>query len=141
MNQQPVSIGNQRIAFTQSPGAGRPVIFVHGNSSSARTWDPVMTGRFGRRFRCLALDLPGHGESGPAPDPATYSLPGYAAVLAGFAAATGAAGAVIVGWTSAATSRWKPSRPCPRSPDTSSSAPRPSPPPARWRRRSCRTRR
>ena len=99
MDERTVSIGGQQIAFAQSTGPGRPVIFVHGNSSSARTWDQVMTGPFGQRFRCLALDLPGHGESGPAPDPAAYALPGYAAVLAGFAEAAEAGDAVIVGWS------------------------------------------
>ena len=58
-----------------------------------------MTGSFGQRFRCLAFDLPGHGESAPAGNRADYSLPGYAAVLAGFAQATDAADAVVVGWS------------------------------------------
>jgi pimeloyl-ACP methyl ester carboxylesterase len=99
VDEQQIDVGGQRIAFTQSEGAGRPVIFVHGNSSSARTWAPVMTGSFGQRFRCLAFDLPGHGGSAKAVTPETYSLPGYAAVLAGFAQATGAAEAVVVGWS------------------------------------------
>ena len=85
MDEQQINVGGQPIAFTQSEGAGRAVIFVHGNSSSARTWAPVMTGSFGQRFRCLAFDLPGHGESAPAKNRADYSLPGYAAVPAGFA--------------------------------------------------------
>jgi pimeloyl-ACP methyl ester carboxylesterase len=92
VDQQNITVGGKQIAFTQSGGTGRPVIFVHGNSSSARTWRPVMTGPFGQRFRCLAFDLPGHGASAPAESRADYSLPGYAAVLAGFAA-------VIVGWS------------------------------------------
>ncbi|MCS7484627.1 alpha/beta fold hydrolase [Umezawaea endophytica] len=75
------------------------VILVHGNSSSARTWLPVMRGDFGRRFRCVALDLPGHGQSEPARDQAGYSLPGYAAVLTGVVRELGAADAVIVGWS------------------------------------------
>lgn len=99
MNEQDITVGGQRIAFTQSEGAGRTVIFVHGNSSSARTWDPVLTGPFGQRFRCLALDLPGHGSSAPAKNRENYSLPGYAAVVAGFAQATDAADAVVVGWS------------------------------------------
>ena len=101
MDQQSIEIAGQRIAYLETPGGaeGSAVIFVHGNSSSARTWLPVLTGSFGRRFRCLALDLPGHGQSGPAKDQASYSLPGYAAVLAGFAKATGATGAVVVGWS------------------------------------------
>ncbi|WP_300612599.1 alpha/beta fold hydrolase [Trebonia sp.] len=104
MNQQSVEIAGQLIAYLESPGGradrdGRAVIFVHGNSSSARTWLPVLAGSFGRRFRCLALDLPGHGQSEPARDKADYSLPGYAAVLAGFARALGAADAIVVGWS------------------------------------------
>jgi pimeloyl-ACP methyl ester carboxylesterase len=94
-----VSVDGQQIAFAESDGDGRAVVFVHGNSSSARTWLPVLTGPFGRRFRCLAFDLPGHGQSAAAADPSAYSLPGYAAVLAGFTRACGAADAVIVGWS------------------------------------------
>jgi pimeloyl-ACP methyl ester carboxylesterase len=99
MDEQTITIGGQRIAFWETQGPGRPVVFVHGNSSSARTWRQLMAGEFGQLYRCLALDLPGHGHSAPAEDPAAYSLPGYAAVLAQFLQATGAADAVIVGWS------------------------------------------
>jgi pimeloyl-ACP methyl ester carboxylesterase len=104
VDQLSVKINGRQVAYLDSSdGQGshgdRTVIFVHGNSSSARTWLPVMTGDFGQRFRCLALDLPGHGQSGPARDQADYALPGYAAVLTGFTQALGAAGAVIVGWS------------------------------------------
>ncbi len=99
MDEQAVSIDGQRIAFLQSAGSGRAVLLVHGNSSSARTWQPVLAGPFGQRYRCMAIDLPGHGQSATAADHSAYSLPGYAAVLAGFAEATGAADAVIVGWS------------------------------------------
>ena len=104
MDQLSVKIAGQQIAYLESPAGrgsqgGRAVIFVHGNSSSSGTWLPVMTGDFGQRFRCLALDLPGHGQSGPARDQADYSLPGYAAVLTGFAQELGAADAVVVGWS------------------------------------------
>jgi pimeloyl-ACP methyl ester carboxylesterase len=99
VDEQHVAVDGQRIAFTQTEGQGRAVIFVHGNSSSARTWNGIMAGPFGRRFRCLALDLPGHGDSAPARNQEDYSLPGYAAVLVGFAQATGTDDAVIVGWS------------------------------------------
>jgi pimeloyl-ACP methyl ester carboxylesterase len=104
VDQLSVEIAGRQIAYLESPGGqrgqdDRTVIFVHGNSSSARTWLPVLTGSFGRQFRCLALDLPGHGQSESARDQADYSLPGYAAVLAGFARALSAADAVIVGWS------------------------------------------
>lgn len=101
MDQQSVEIAGQRIAYLDSGagGDGPAVIFVHGNSSSARTWLPVLDGSFAEEFRCLALDLPGHGHSARARDQASYSLPGYAAVVAGFAKALGAADAVVVGWS------------------------------------------
>jgi pimeloyl-ACP methyl ester carboxylesterase len=99
MKERTVGIGGQEIAYLESDGDGRAVIFVHGNSSSARTWRPLLDGSFGRRFRALAFDLPGHGRSAVAADPATYSLPGYAAILAGFAEAVGATDAVVVGWS------------------------------------------
>lgn len=101
MKQLSAKIDGQEIAYLQSPAGDddRVVIFVHGNSSSARTWLPVMTGDFGQRFRCVALDLPGHGQSESARDQADYSLPGYAAVLAGFAREIGASDAVVVGWS------------------------------------------
>jgi pimeloyl-ACP methyl ester carboxylesterase len=99
VDERTVGIGGQQIAFLQSDGDGRAVVFVHGNSSSARTWLPVLTGAFGQRLRCVALDLPGHGQSAPPPDHPAYSLPGHAAVLAAFTEVTGTADAVIVGWS------------------------------------------
>jgi pimeloyl-ACP methyl ester carboxylesterase len=99
VGEQSVSVGGQEIAYRESDGSGRAVIFVHGNSASARTWHALVDGPFGARYRCLALDLPGHGQSPPPSDQAAYSLPGYAAVLAGFAVAVDAADAVIVGWS------------------------------------------
>jgi pimeloyl-ACP methyl ester carboxylesterase len=93
-----VRVGDQQIAYVESTGTGRPVVLVHGNSSSSRAWDPLLTGEFGQRFRCLAVDLPGHGRSDPAP-PEVYSMPGYAGVLAGFVAETGVENAVVVGWS------------------------------------------
>ena len=99
-----VEIAGQQIAYTDSADGRdsqgeRAVIFVHGNSSSAETWLPIITGSFGRQFRCLALDLSGHGQSEPPKDLSDYSIPGYAAVLAAFARTLSAADAVIVGWS------------------------------------------
>jgi pimeloyl-ACP methyl ester carboxylesterase len=97
--EQSVMVDGQELAYRESAGAGRPVVFVHGNSSSSRTWRALVDGPFGERFRCLAFDLPGHGRSEPATDVSAYSLPGYAANLTGFLTATGAANAVVVGWS------------------------------------------
>ncbi|MFB9966478.1 alpha/beta fold hydrolase [Sinosporangium siamense] len=99
MTEHGVRIADQDIAFTTSAGSGRPVVFVHGNSSSARVWRPLLTGAFGERFRCLALDLPGHGRSAPTARSNVYSMPGYAEILTGFIDEVSAQEAVIVGWS------------------------------------------
>jgi len=95
-----VRVSGQDIAYRRSVGDGVPVVFVHGNSSSSRTWRHLLDGPFGHSHRCLALDLPGHGASpAAAAGSGVYSLPGYAAVLAEFVKATDAANAVVVGWS------------------------------------------
>jgi pimeloyl-ACP methyl ester carboxylesterase len=99
VDEQQIIVSGQQLAFRQSEGQERPVIFVHGNSCSSRTWEPILRSPFGQRFRCLAFDLPGHGNSARAEDPVDYSLPGYAKVLVGFAEATNTQDAVIVGWS------------------------------------------
>lgn len=79
---------------------GRPIVFVHGNSCSSRCFSKQLAGGLSTRFRLIAVDLPGHGESPRAADPAaTNTLPGYAAGLAAAAAALDAEGAVFVGWS------------------------------------------
>jgi len=99
VDEQQITVNGQQIAFRSSAGQDQPVIFIHGNSCSSSTWSNILDGPFGQRYRCLALDLPGHGNSAKATDPKDYSLPGYAKVLTDFAAASQAQNAVIVGWS------------------------------------------
>ena len=50
-------------------GDGKPVvIFIHGFLQQARTWDFTCLA-LRSRFRCISLDLRGHGESGRPTDP------------------------------------------------------------------------
>lgn len=99
MNERRIHLDGQEIAYTESAGTGHTVVLVHGNSCSARVWRPLTDGSFGRRFRCLALDLPGHGDSARAREPGLYSMPWFASLLAEFAGATDAEDAVFVGWS------------------------------------------
>ncbi|MFI6762577.1 alpha/beta fold hydrolase [Micromonospora sp. NPDC050417] len=94
-----VEVNGAEIAYRESSGEGRPVVLVHGNSSSSRTWGHLLDTSMGQRFRCLALDLPGHGGSATASTFDDYSVPAYAAILAGFVRAVNAEGAVLVGWS------------------------------------------
>jgi pimeloyl-ACP methyl ester carboxylesterase len=84
------------LAFRSSAGTGRTVVLVHGNSASSAVWQGLLDGPLGRRFRCLAVDLPGHGAS---PRGTDYSVAGHAAAVAAFMAAAQAEDAVLVGWS------------------------------------------
>ncbi len=50
----------------RGPNSGRAVLFLHGAAFSARTWEEAGTLRLcaERGYRAVAVDLPGHGESG-----------------------------------------------------------------------------
>lgn len=87
------------IAYRESAGAGRPVVFVHGNSASSRTWRYVLDSAFGRRYRCLAIDLPGHGESARLDGPPAYHVRAYARALTDFVGGLDLRDPVIVGWS------------------------------------------
>lgn len=43
-------------------GSGEPLVFLHGITANRRHWDPVVEG-LADRFRCINVDLLGHGDS------------------------------------------------------------------------------
>lgn len=45
------------------PAGAAPIVFLHGGWLTAHTWDVVCL-QLQRSYRCLALDLRGHGDSG-----------------------------------------------------------------------------
>ncbi|MGP9812345.1 alpha/beta fold hydrolase [Rhodopseudomonas sp. NSM] len=89
-----------RIACRQSKGSGPAIVILHGNSASSNAFAPQIESALGDKYRILVPDLPGHGGSDDATDPAgTYNLPGYAAVLHEVVARLDATDAVFVGWS------------------------------------------
>jgi len=95
-----LKFGEQIIAGFESPGTDRPILLIHGNSSSSRIWQKQLQGPLGAKYRLIAIDLPGHGASLPAANPEQdYSGPGYSACVAAAARELGLKGAVIVGWS------------------------------------------
>ena len=95
-----VKAGGLDIAVYESSGKGPAVVLVHGNSSSALAYRHQMDSDLGRKYRMVAFDLPGHGASARAEDPArTYTLPGYAAVVTSLSAQLGLQDAVYAGWS------------------------------------------
>ena len=63
-----LALHGQRYHYTEWGAPSAPaVIFLHGITGHARTWDDEARGLAGR-FRAIALDQRGHGDSDPAPD-------------------------------------------------------------------------
>ncbi|MDX6684674.1 MAG: hypothetical protein QOF26_293 [Baekduia sp.] len=64
-----------------APGAEEAVVFVHGNPGTGRDWLALLEPA-AEFARAVALDMPGFGAAGK-PDTFPYTVPGYAAHLAG----------------------------------------------------------
>lgn len=67
------------ISISETSGKGMPVLLIHGNSMCKEAFRNQINGPIGEASRVIAMDLPGHGASSNAFDPArTYTMPGYA---------------------------------------------------------------
>jgi pimeloyl-ACP methyl ester carboxylesterase len=89
-----------KIVCHESDGTGRTLVLVHGNSASSKAFAKQFESPLGRTHRVIAFDLPGHGDSDNATDPAaTYNMPGYARVLRDVVKQLGAEDAVFAGWS------------------------------------------
>lgn len=76
------------------PGAPA-LLLIHGFMGSLRDWDPVIAALSGTQ-RCIAVDLPGHGETGA---PADESLWTPTACVAALAALLSARGGAVAGYS------------------------------------------
>lgn len=100
MHHHETEINGQRVAYYESEGKGRPVLFIHGNSMSALSFEKQLNSPLGEKYRLVALDLPGHGRSAPAQDPkSACTLPAYGAIVCEFAKSLEIADALLVGWS------------------------------------------
>jgi esterase len=57
-----VIVGTTRFHYLDWPGGGHPLLFLHGGGLNAHTWDVVAV-MLRDRYRCIALDQRGHGDS------------------------------------------------------------------------------
>jgi pimeloyl-ACP methyl ester carboxylesterase len=95
-----IQLGAQSVAYLQSASTGRPIVLVHGNSCSSKAWARQFEGALAAKYRLIAIDLPGHGDSGRAGVPETdYSMIGYSRILAEFADRMELKNAIFVGWS------------------------------------------
>lgn len=100
MKHSKIDTGHCAIAITDSEGAGPAVLMIHGNSSCRQVFRNQLEGEAGRAYRCIAMDLPGHGGSGDARDPEqSYTMPGYADAALELMAALGIGRYAVLGWS------------------------------------------
>ncbi|NDJ53803.1 MAG: alpha/beta hydrolase [Chloroflexi bacterium] len=87
-------VDGQKI-FAHEEGSGRNLaIMIHGWSSSWFAVSPLIP-YLSQRYRCLAVDLPGYGESPALPDPVT--IESYADLIAGLIRQETSRPAILVG--------------------------------------------
>lgn len=65
---------SEQLAYTES-GTGQPLVFLHGITANRAHWQPVVE-RLQDRYRCVNVDLLGHGASPTGSDTALFSQVG-----------------------------------------------------------------
>lgn len=88
------------LAVRESAGTGMPVLMIHGNSSMSEVFRNQFEGEIGAKYRLIAADLPGHGQSSDALDPErSYNMPGYADAMTEVLTKLGIEQAAVFGWS------------------------------------------
>lgn len=70
-----------RIAALDWGGGGRPLLLMHPNGFCAGMWDPLAR-ELGDDYRCIALDIRGHGASDAPADPGGFTFTAAASDIA-----------------------------------------------------------
>src|SRR5918994_1128578 len=89
-----LGVGEARVAYYEE-GSGKPLLLLHGCPFSSFVWRKV-TPRLSLRYRCLAPDLLGLGDT-ETPEGADWSLRAQAAMVVGLLDALGIQRAHVVG--------------------------------------------
>jgi pimeloyl-ACP methyl ester carboxylesterase len=88
-----VSVDGRSVAYREA-GTGAPLVFLHGFLSDSRCWLRQLAG-LSERFRTVAWDAPGAGNSSDPPE--GFSTADYVQALAGFLDAIDVPTAHLVG--------------------------------------------
>ena len=101
----PTSHCNLAVSITTPEPSGSaqpdtiPLLFIHGNSSCKEVFKQQMAD-LAKDHQCIAIDLPGHGQSQNATDPATtYCMAGYADAILQAMQALAVNEFYVVGWS------------------------------------------
>jgi len=90
---------NGRMRVADTGGTGVPIVLLHGSGASRNVFDKQFSSPLLSRFRLIAPDLPGHGESDDAADAERYSLPGFADAVEEMLVSLEVERAVLFGWS------------------------------------------
>lgn len=100
IEQRIIDTSHGRISIKETDGKGHAVLLIHGNSSCKEVFRRQFESELGRKYRMIAMDLQGHGESENASNPErSYTLPAYAEAAAEVLRICEAENAVVVGWS------------------------------------------
>jgi pimeloyl-ACP methyl ester carboxylesterase len=98
--QHTVTTSHGVIAVEDVGQGSLPLVLIHGNSTCRDVFRHQLAGRLAENHRLIAFDLPGHGQSGDAPDPArTYTRPGLAEAVVELLESLSVTEAVVLGWS------------------------------------------
>jgi pimeloyl-ACP methyl ester carboxylesterase len=96
-----VNVDPDCICYVEA-GKGPPLILIHGFLVSHKDWLPALP-LLAERFRVIAVDLPGHGDSGrPSPAVVRYDANHLASCVRGAMQALGVERATVVGHSTGA---------------------------------------
>ena len=88
------------LLVSESAGPGMPIVMIHGSGATRAVFARQFDSPLADAHRLIAFDLPGHGESSDAADPATdYTLTGLARSAAELLDSMGIGRAIVYGWS------------------------------------------
>lgn len=94
-NDRQMIAGSTRLHYLDWGGSGAPILFLHGGGLNAHTWDFVAV-MLRARYRCIAIDQRGHGDSEWSPV-IDYRIASHVADLEGFIEQMGLERPILVG--------------------------------------------
>jgi pimeloyl-ACP methyl ester carboxylesterase len=95
-----INTSHGTLAVEEHGHGDTPVVLIHGNSSCRVVFRHQLEAPFAQRYRMIAFDLPGHGQSGNASHPhKAYTLPGLAEAILELLDALNVSEPIVFGWS------------------------------------------
>lgn len=95
-----IQTSDVEVHLTDTNSDGPPLLLIHGSGASREAFVHQLESPLAKTFRMIAVDLPGHGKSGDATDPAnTYSVRGLSNTMLQVLKALGIERTAVFGWS------------------------------------------